>query len=528
MCALTRTAAGTLVALALLAGSAGPAAAHAQLLDSTPGAGERFESAPDQVELVFNEPVQLPDDALRLFVVGDAEPRSLTGRAVDARVSAPLPSGLGAGGYVVAYRVISADGHPVSGTIAFTVGDAAPTPGRVDTGELPAPTPALAALSALVGGGAVLCAGLAFFDVVIRRNAVRLRLTRRLTAAGWLVALLASIGLIGANLWLPGGTGRIDPHALLALGFIAVAGIALRSRGLARVVLAALALLGPLVVGHSASIEPVGLTLFVDAVHLAAAAYWVGGIAGLSILLTAPRTRALTPADGADDSVGRDAEILSVQRFSTGAAVSVLALLVSGATLAVLILPSPDAFVTSAFGRTLLVKVALVLAVVALAAVNRFGILPRVRRSGSIGRSRRMLRTTVALEAGLLALIVAVTGLLTVSDPTPSRTEAVPVEISSPNLQVRGTLDPLSVGRSVLRVQLERGGVRTDAEEVTVTATLPEVGLGPIVTEAQRDPVTGDYVAELELPVPGTWTLVLAARWDSYDKPAVQWDVEVP
>ncbi len=522
MRALTRAAAGTLVLLALLVGPATPASAHAQLLESTPTPGQRFEQAPDQVELVFDEAVQLPDEALRLFVVGETEPRPLTASAVDARVSAPLPADLGAGGFVLSYRVISADGHPVSGTLAFTVGDAAPTPGRVDTGELPTPTPALAAISALAAAGVLLFSGLSFFDVVIRRTPVRGRWSRRLAGAAWLTALGASGGAIAVNLWVPGATGRVDPQAVLALGLVALSGAALLLRGRARAAIAGIALAGPLVVGHSVSIPPVPVTLLVDAVHLGAAAYWVGGIAGIALVLIRRRPSA------EDETHALAGGIATVQRFSAGAALSVLALLASGATLAVLILPSPAALVASAFGRTLLLKVALVLAVLVLAALNRFRILPRVRRSHSADRSWRMLRSAVAAEAVLLVVIVAVTGLLTVSDPTPERSAAQPVNVTSEHLAVHGTIDPVGVGDTVLRVQIERDGVPADAEQVIVTATLPAHDLGPLVTQARRDPKTGDYVAELDLPVPGTWRFVLAARWDTYDKPAVQWDVEVP
>jgi copper transport protein len=116
--------AGVLLALA----GAGPAAAHAELLSTDPVDGAVLADAPAEIVLTFNEPVVVRDGAVRLFTGAgrdvDARPR-----AVDTRVVIGLPDRLPDGTYVLSWRVVSADSHPVAGGFSFSVG--APDAGTV-------------------------------------------------------------------------------------------------------------------------------------------------------------------------------------------------------------------------------------------------------------------------------------------------------------------------------------------------------------------------------------------------------------
>lgn len=100
-----------------------PAAAHTDLVGSDPAADSTLREAPDQVTLRFNEPMEprlskvaltTPDqDAAELPVTAGSEPTTLV---------ADIPGeGMAGGAWEVAYRVTSADGHPVQGTLSFTV-----------------------------------------------------------------------------------------------------------------------------------------------------------------------------------------------------------------------------------------------------------------------------------------------------------------------------------------------------------------------------------------------------------------------
>lgn len=110
----------------MLTGSAAPAAAHSELLGSDPAAGAALEAIPEQVRLSFSDEI---------------EPAAATD---DAPTGQPMT-------WRVTYRVVSADGHPISGTVAFTVTspavavptESAATPPPAPTAETPtAQTPA--------------------------------------------------------------------------------------------------------------------------------------------------------------------------------------------------------------------------------------------------------------------------------------------------------------------------------------------------------------------------------------------------
>ncbi|WP_236538889.1 copper resistance CopC family protein [Spiractinospora alimapuensis] len=123
-----RWALGAAVGLAaggLLLATAGPASAHNVLVESTPQDGETLDSAPDQVELVFNEEVL--EGGNGIVVTGpngstyeDGEVQTDTERAWIGL--SPLDQ---AGDYTINYRIISADGHPLEDSLGFTLADEA-------------------------------------------------------------------------------------------------------------------------------------------------------------------------------------------------------------------------------------------------------------------------------------------------------------------------------------------------------------------------------------------------------------------
>ena len=116
-----------------------PAQAHTSLVSSDPAQGARLEQAPERIVLTFTETLRQPSEA-SLLVDGTALTAEID---VDGpRVVVTPPADAADGNYEVNYRVVSADGHPVTGTVEFAVGDAdavvddEPTPGeRSDAGD---------------------------------------------------------------------------------------------------------------------------------------------------------------------------------------------------------------------------------------------------------------------------------------------------------------------------------------------------------------------------------------------------------
>jgi len=131
---ITRRLAAVALAFLVVLGAAGAATGHSQLIDSTPKADQTLTEAPADVELEFNEEV---DERGAVVMVVDADDENRTagdvvvdGRFVRVRLADDLPDG----GYEIRWRVVSADGHPVSGSVPFSVGDVDRTEDGDDSG----------------------------------------------------------------------------------------------------------------------------------------------------------------------------------------------------------------------------------------------------------------------------------------------------------------------------------------------------------------------------------------------------------
>lgn len=130
--------------LALMLGSA-PAWAHSKLEGSDPASDSSMATAPQKVSLTFNEPVQPGFTVITVIGPDGDDYHSGDISEVDDTVSVGvLPLGP-AGAYQIGYRVVSADGHPVSGNVPFTMttagtgsGAAAPPSGSSPSAAAPA------------------------------------------------------------------------------------------------------------------------------------------------------------------------------------------------------------------------------------------------------------------------------------------------------------------------------------------------------------------------------------------------------
>jgi methionine-rich copper-binding protein CopC len=131
-----------LVGLALLVG-AGPAAAHNVLLGSDPPDGASLAAGPNRVSLRFDLPVRAGFNTL-LVVGPDGLAYQRGAPAVSGSTVSTAVGPLGpAGRYEIRYRIVSDDGHPVSGTVAFGLTTAGTGTGApLEPGTPPAPTPA--------------------------------------------------------------------------------------------------------------------------------------------------------------------------------------------------------------------------------------------------------------------------------------------------------------------------------------------------------------------------------------------------
>lgn len=529
-----------LLALAVLL-PASTASAHATLLSSDPPDGAVVQSSPGAVTLTFDETVTLTDSSVQVFDArGDAVPAEVRGR--DAVVSAVLGEKLTDGTYVVAWRVVSADAHPVAGSLTFSVGtpSASVTAPQVAAADDPALTRALGVTAALNYLALFLACGLVLFGLWVVRDVSldagidqRLRIWRGCAAAVAVFTALNAVPLRGADDLGLGLHGMGDPSTLdLALVGRDVLVLALQVAGLVVALLltrhrlvattgALVAASSPAWVGHSRSHGPGLLVLPADVLHLMAGAVWLGGLVGLGLVLGSLRRRE------------RDAATV-LSRFSAIAAAVLALVTLTGVIAAWRILGSWSALVHTAYGQVLLVKVAVVAAAAGVAGFNRWRLLPRVVAEGGQaagGEAARVVRSAVWAEASVLVVVLGLTGFLTDLSPN-QRSTAGPAKPSTVSATTAGdtrvlaTITPGTVGPNTVTVQLQDdSGLPLDGFAApTVSLSSSKVDLG---TVRVRPVASGTYAGQVVLPRPGTWTVQVSVRRTRFDNPVAAVQVQV-
>lgn len=129
--------AGVAVAVAAALAVAAPAAAHDQLVSSTPAADEHLAAAPEEVVLTFsNDLLSMEDNSgTAMTVIDDAGKDWVAGAPVVEAdtVTVPLEPDMPGGAYTVTWKVVSSDGHPTSGEYSFSVAAAQAEPAPAET-----------------------------------------------------------------------------------------------------------------------------------------------------------------------------------------------------------------------------------------------------------------------------------------------------------------------------------------------------------------------------------------------------------
>ena len=434
--------------------------AHAALLRTVPLPSAVLNSPPSVVLLTYSEAVEP-----RFAIVSVTNAGGKQETAGPPRRSASDPDTLvvslhhlDQGWYLVYWRVISVDGHPVRSAFTFAVG---PNPGPLPQFPVPstsetAATPSLVTARAIAFISVMAAIGLFILRMAIARPVVRRVSGTRLRAVSIAFGVAAAIALLATPVYvvmataqfalrssfdlgnvLPlvrdsaFGRGYLDLELTFAL-FVVAGTIALRvdrpereRRSIAELLslgsaflAAGATLLIPGLAGHAAQTSPRGASLLADWLHLAAGSLWVGGLIGLLVLWRSfPVARRVAGL------------IVCVPRFSNAAFVSVLVLIGSGVGAAVIHMPTLASMWQTSYGQTLLVKIGLLAAAMLLAAVNLLRTKPRLAASAKrpeLGSgAAALLRRLVAGEALLVASAVVAAAVLSSLPPqAPSREAA--------------------------------------------------------------------------------------------------------
>jgi copper transport protein len=563
-----------------LALPAAPAAAHAATIGSSPAPGSVIGASPSEVTVSFSEPVS-PVSGRVQVIAPDGERISGTATVDGTVVRIPVRKARKPlGTYLISFRVISADSHPVGGAITFSVGapSARPEEPAAITGPHPSVTVAVPILKTIGYAGVTLIAGPALFLAFLwprrrtRGGALRMiRIGLALTAAATLGALgtQAQQGS-GAPIWQLSGAEFTEvltsQYGLLLVARLTMVG--------------ALAVLLPPLLrrprGAVTAPRAVPVTVLVGA--------------GAPLPETEPAAAPVAPAPGPGHSRVRAAAVLAVAAaglatwpltghaiavplpvvtvgagivhmaamaawlgglvtltvfllrrthervlgvilpvWSRWAALAVIWLVVAGAVQAVIQLGSLPALWQTGYGRLLLVKLGILALVLGAAA--------GARRMVNSSRSGRGLRRTVAVEVVASVVILALSSMLVQVDPGRSAAakqssisgKGVSETLSSNIYTVQFNIYPVELGEyNTVHAFLYRpDGAPLQAEEWEVSARLLDPAL-----EAVKHPMAGvlpgnQALGSIAFPLPGTYEVVFTIRTSEIDRASVKTTVTV-
>lgn len=518
------------------------ARAHAVLVEASPPDGAVLAQAPGEVILRFNEPVA--PVTLRVLDAG-ARPIADESRAriENETLSLPLPADLPNGTYVVSYRVISMDAHPVSGATVFSVGDtAAPAlDGQLAVSDRAtivavAATRALFLVALLTSAGGILAlASVARFAGDTVRRVRRPLMLTTLAALALSVLLLGIAGCNLAGTSLAGlanaTTWRVASTSSLAKSLaLAIAGLVLILAALPRldrdrwVALAGsvIAMASFAVTGHAATAAPSWLMRWAVPLHASCAAFWLGA---LPLLVAAVRAG---PAG--------DAHRL-VARFSAQAVVVVVVILMLGVAIALVQLGHMAMLWQTRYGIVLMGKLAAVALLLAVAAYNKWHATPRLAGGGASAQAA--FRRAIAAEYALFAAIVAFTATLGQIEPPRAVVERdtralargqadFVARVTEAGRTITLSVAPAQAGHNALAVEVtDAVGQRLLPQEVTLEMSLPSAGIEPLRRTAEREPSGYFIYHSNDLALVGRWRIDVQVLVDDFTKTIASFDVPI-
>jgi copper transport protein len=268
--------------------------------------------------------------------------------------------------------------------------------------------------------------------------------------------------------------------------------------------------------------------LVVTVAHLAAMSVWVGGLVLLALVVL--------PTPSPAEAIG------VTRRFSAWAFAAVVVVVASGLVQAWRQVGSLHAATSTTYGRTLLVKTALVVALVGVGALSRLALQRRlfdwrpaavaqpVGAAVAVDHDRtgvdddasvlRRLRRTVGAEVVLAGAVLAVTSLLVAAAPAVSAaTGPFNTSVVQGSRIADISIIPAGVGRNTTHIYIiTPSGSLDPASSIDVSITNLDRNIGPLpvpVEKAGPNHVTTD---NMQIPFPGTWRIDVAAVFGQFDQ----------
>jgi copper transport protein len=248
--------------------------------------------------------------------------------------------------------------------------------------------------------------------------------------------------------------------------------------------------------------------------HGIGVAYWVGGLAPLVAMAWKPKKGLLAV----------------LNRFSRVAVPVVGVLVLTGLTLAIVQLESFGALIETKYGIILSIKLALVVVLLGLAALNRLRLTPAL---AAVPRNARPLARSILIECVVVVGILAVVGGWRFTSPPRALAAAVvtPVAIHmhSDNAMFQVLVSPGTLGNNSFVLQLMNGDAsQLQAKEATLTLSLPERGIEPFERTATLSPDGYWHLRDVPIPLAGHWHMRVDALVTDFEKITLEDEFDVP
>ncbi|HEV2529251.1 MAG TPA: CopD family protein [Thermomicrobiales bacterium] len=537
-----------------------PADAHAYLQTSDPAGNALVARPPAAVTMTFSERLEPSVSRAELYdqtgaVVGGTsftipEPYTLV---VD------LPDNLPDGSYSVVWHSLSADdGHTATGYTTFTIGTEANVATVVlpplDSGTTPPQALVTAFRAVTYAGLALLLAVWPIWRMVVRpalapvwpvgRDAVQR--AKRVALAGLALALAGSVGslvlqaMAGEGLAATLADTRFGHWWLVRVGLMLLLAVALlvvapwwfpgrrRSVDVGLFVVAAATVVPFSMVSHAAA-QPLGRAAAVasDIVHAAAASLWLGGIVVLLGVLL-PALRQLTGA-GRQTVLAR-----AVPRFSTVALAAWGGILLTGVYSAWLLVGNLSALFHTGYGLALVLKLAAVVAILAVAAFNMTVMTRRLQAADAAGRMSRwsgVFGRLLVAEVLLGMVVLGVTGQLTSTQPArdviDQRAAQTTIDFPLGDREATLGIAPGTSGLNHFQLQVSGDPLPTDARAI-LRVVLPSATTELQDITLERIPGNAFEWHGSEIAIPGHWSVDVILRQPGVADLTHQMTIDVP
>ena len=493
---------------------------HASVLSSNPSPNESLDTIPEKISIQFSETIQSSFHSLAMYSKEGKEiplqDIQVSGNTLEGKWSSSFDEGV----YIIKWRVVSGDGHPIEGTIPFQYGGANIPPNQL-VGEEHAgfPSTTQIVLQTLQYLCFAALTGVLFFYLTLAKRPLPDQISSRARRYIWLsytglaISIVLSLPLkvtIDADVgWWHAFNGIYLKKVLRSTQFgdiwimeivlllaLLVAIMAIwryfnKVSLLTSFILVSALMVCKTFIGHTMDTTHQYLAASMDFLHVMSMALWLGGLLAILIILPKSYNPKLTDVDE------KTFYWSSIQKFSSWAVLFVMVLFASGIYSSYQHVPTLHSLLNTTYGQLLLGKIGLMTIMLGFGALH---LLRGKRKTKKLG-----LSTGVEFSLGIIVLLIA--ALLTnIQTATSSPGPVEKTEMTENNDQVTLSVTPNETGENLIQVELinSEGVPYTDIEQLTVVMEPIDVDRGEVKLRLQEKE-KGLFKAKSLITMSGKW-----------------------